>query len=364
MNKKIKVMNKKITEKLKLAMWGMVIALSFSSCEKEDDKQEIIPEEAKDYIYVLNNGLYGQDNASLTMYNVETGLATEDYFEAQNGRKLGDTGQDILVYGSKMYIAMQKESTVEVTDLNAKSIKQIKTDGEPRYFTSYGGKIYVTYFNGYVARIDTTSLAVETKVNVGRNPEQLSVANGKIYVANSGGMDYPDYDKTVSVIDIASFTETQKLDVAVNPQYIAVDRQENVYVVSTGNYADVPVTLQKIDSKTNVVSVLDVKGSYITILGDTLYMIHADYDENWNQKINYYSYDVVNNRIISENFVGNTAFSADPYQISSDKASGEIYITTSDYVNTGDVYVFDKDGKFLYSFEAGLNPVKAVKIKK
>jgi hypothetical protein len=359
-------MNKKIKEKLKLAMWGMIVALSFSSCEKDEDKEEVKAEELKDYIYVLNSGLMGQNNASLTMYNVETGVATEGYFEEQNGRKLGDTGQDILVYGSKIYISMSGESTIEVTDLNAKSIKQIKTDGEPRYFTSYEGKIYVTYFNGYVARIDTASFAVET-TRVGRNPEQLAVANRKLYVANSGGLDWDKeigYDKTVSVIDIASFTETKKLDVAINPCNIVVDKQENVYVVSKGNYADVPVTLQKIDSRADAVSALDVKGVNITILGDTLYMIYTGYDENWNPKNNYYLYNVIDNRSVSDNFVGNTVFSADPYQISSDKASDEIYIMTSDYISTGDVYVFDKDVKFSYRFEAGLNPMKAVKIKK
>jgi hypothetical protein len=357
-------MNRKITEKLKLATWGMIVALSFSSCVEEEDKQEVKPEELKDYIYVLNSGLFGQNNTSLTMYNVETGVVTDGYFEAQNGRKLGDTGQDIIVYGNKMYISMSGASTVEVTDLNAKSIEQIKTDGNPRSFACYGGNVYVTYMNGFLAKIDTVSLTVASKVKVGRNPEQLAVANGKIYVANSGGMDYPNYDKTVSVIDIASFTEIKKLDVAINPCNIVVDNQENVYVVSMGNYEDVPNTVQKINSKTDAVSALDVKGVNITILGDTLYMIYTEYDENGNQKNNYYSYNVIDNRIASNNFVGNTVFSASPYQISSDKASDEIYIMISDYINTGDVYVFNKDGKFSYNFEAGLNPMKAVKIKK
>ena len=52
----------------------------------------------------------------------------------------GDTAQDMIVYGDKMYIAVYGESTIEVTDLKAKSIKQVKTEGQPRYMVSEGGK--------------------------------------------------------------------------------------------------------------------------------------------------------------------------------------------------------------------------------
>ena len=38
----------------------------------------------------------------------------------KNGMGLGDTAQDMIVYGDKMYIAVYGESTIEVTDLKAK----------------------------------------------------------------------------------------------------------------------------------------------------------------------------------------------------------------------------------------------------
>ena len=63
-----------------------------------------------------------------------------DYFLAQNGRGLGDTAQDMIVYGDKMYITVSGENTIEVTDLHAKSIKQIETDGQPRYMDRWLGE--------------------------------------------------------------------------------------------------------------------------------------------------------------------------------------------------------------------------------
>ena len=65
------------------------------------------------------------------MYDIEKDEVVPDYFLAQNGRGLGDTAQDMIVYGDKMYIAVYGESTIEVTDLKAKSIKQVKQRGSP-----------------------------------------------------------------------------------------------------------------------------------------------------------------------------------------------------------------------------------------
>lgn len=134
-----------------------------------------------------------------------------------------------------MYIAVYGSSIIEVTDLSGKSIKQIKSSGDallPRFFTANEGKVYVSLYDGYVARLDTASLEIEQKVKVGRNPEQLVVANNKLYVANSGGLDYNTpvgYDKTVSVIDLASFQETKKIEVVTNPVNLVTDSQGDVY---------------------------------------------------------------------------------------------------------------------------------------
>ena len=370
-----------------------VMVLSFTSCDKDEremppipevpvipEKPEV-PEEPKEpeepeapvvtseYIYVLNSGNMSNNNATLSMYDMKENSVTKDIFEVRNGRRLGDTGQDIIVYGSKMYISVSGESTIEVTDLGAKSIKQISTEGQPRYFVAHEGKIYVTYYNGYVARLDTASLTVEMKVQVGRNPEKLTVAGNTLYIANSGGLDYSTevgYDKTVSVIDLSSFTETKKIEVVINPCDVVYDNIGSVYVVSFGNYMDVPNSLQKINTTTGEVSVVvDFNGTYLTTAGSTLYAMHSQYDDYWNQVITYYSYDMASNKVLSDNFIGDTEI-ATPYQINYDSAYESLFImaTSSDYVSDGDVYIFDKTNKFIDKFEVGLNPMKAVYVKK
>ena len=259
---------------------------------------------------------------------------------------------------------MYTESTIEVTDLEAKSIKQIKTDGQPRSFTVHEGKVYVSYVNGDIARIDTVSLNVDATVQVGRNPEQMTVAKGKLYVANSGGFDHSTemgYDRTVSVVDIASFTETKKIEVVLNPTQMESDNAGNVYVVSIGNYGDIPNTLQKIDTQTDEVSVVSgIDGTIITTAGNTLYSVYSQWGV---AEIFYYAYNTTSNTVLSNNFIGDTNISG-PYQINYDDAYESLFITTSDYTNDGDVYIFDKTNKFVNKFEAGLNPMKAIYVKK
>ena len=355
------IMKKKIFSLVALCA---MMALSFTSCNKDDDEPFVEPVVPSEYVYVLNSGNMGNNNASLSLYDMKEGTVVKDIFEAQNGRRLGDTGQDIIVYGSKMYIAVFGESTIEVTDLEAKSISQIKTEGQPRYFASYGGKVYVTYFNGYIARIDTTSLSVDSKVQVGRNPEQLTVSGNKLYVANSGGLDYnteAGYDKTVSVVDPATFTEIKKIEVVHNPTEIESDAAGNVYVISKGNYWDIPNTLQKINTQTDAVSVVSgIDGTIFTTAGNTLYTIYSQWGVD---EILYYSYNTLSSTVLSSNFIGSTKITG-PYQINYDSNCESLFISASDYTNSGDVYIFDKTNAFVNKFEAGLNPMKAVYVKR
>ncbi len=75
-------------------------------------------------------------------------------------------------------------------------------------------KAYVCSYDGTVARIDTTSLSIDVITTVGRNPDNICVQNEKLYISNSGGLDYSEglgVDNTVSVVDIDTFNESSKI---------------------------------------------------------------------------------------------------------------------------------------------------------
>ncbi len=363
---------------------GLLMTVNLTSCDDDDpvltddentglqdEEQDSDDTEATETVsgyYVLSSGRMGSNNATLAYYNRVTGEIEDDVFLNRNGRSLGDTANDMIIYGEKMYIAMYGSQTVEVTDLQGNSLKQIQSESgsplQPRHMTSYDGKVYITLYDGYVARLDTASLEIEQVISVGRNPEQLAVANNKLYVANSGGLDYNTevgYDNTVSVIDLGSFSETNKLEVVINPCNMAVDSEGDVYLVSMGNYGDVPNTLQKIDSSTDEVSVVtETNATEIASLGDELFILYSQYDADWNQEIFFIRYDAINESVITDEWLGEPV--AQPYKIGADATEGTLFVTESDYTNNGDVYCFNTNGTLGISFEAGLNPVKVLPV--
>ena len=102
---------------------------------------------------------------------------------------------------------------------------------------------------GKVVEVDTASLQITREVVVGYQPEEMVVTDGKLYVANSGGYRYPNYDTTVSVIDLETFKVINTIDVAINLHRMAIDRYGRIYVSSRGDYYNVGADVYVIDSK-------------------------------------------------------------------------------------------------------------------
>jgi hypothetical protein len=349
---------------LKLSTLFATAALSviLASCHK-DTKVVPVNTPATDGLYVLNQGIFNDNNSTLSFYNYSSKQVTTDIFSSVNGRGLGDTGNDIEIYGSKMYIVVNVSSTLEVVDAKTgKSIKQIKlfngaTARQPRDVVFYKNNAFITSYDGTVAVMDTTALAVSQYIPVGRNPEELTVANGKLYVANSGGLDYPNYDNTVSVINLSTLTVTKTLTVVVNPQNVVADNYGNVYVLSAGDYASIPSSLAIIDDNADVVkSQTNFDGSNMAIQGDNIYFItSAGKIEIYNAK----TQSVSNTSFITDGTVITT-----PYYVTADAGTGEVFVTDAkDYSSNGTLFAFDQTGKKEYSVTVGINPGRIALLK-
>lgn len=351
---------------IKLFLFSVVILAAFTSCTKDDEPQS--NPEITTGMYILNQGKFGLNNSTLTYFDVNTNVATTDIFQIKNNVPLGDTGQDIIRYGSKLYIAMYKSSVLHVinaqTGLLLKTISLVNSANEPyspRSMATANGKIYMSMYSGYVAQFDTLSLSIEKTVIVGKNPEGIAYANNKIYVANSGGMAAVK-DSTVSVIDPATLTVQRNIKVVINPQKIEVDTQGDLYVISNGNYGNIPVTLQRIEAGTEKVTKIPGFTPFnMTLDGNTLYMFSYEYDANWNvANKRYVKYNVATEQVENSAFIASDAIKEVPFSIDVNPVTKDIFIAESDYVNSGKMYCFGADGKLKYTFTTGLNSAKAI----
>lgn len=312
-------------------------------------------------IYVLNEGLFQMNNSTLSYYDLSTGTLTDDIFLQTNQRGLGDVGNDLKSYGAKLYAVINNSNRVEIMDLGtAKSLRSISLPNkQPRCICFHGGKAYISCFDGDVVRIDTASLEVDATVHSGPNPDGICVCNGKLYVANSGGLNYPNYNNTVSVFDLNNFTLTKTITVETNPSLLNSYDNRYVYLVSHGDYAGTPSNFQKIDASTDqVVKTFNIEVSNFTIYDHFAYFYNFDY-VNTNPHI--VVMDLQKDEIVKENFISDGTVIQAPYGISVNPLNGDVYVSDAfDFTVTGEVFCFDQNGKKKFSFESGLNPNKLV----
>lgn len=306
--------------------------------------------------YILNGGNWNENNASLSYYNLTTGEMTADVYKTKNGKGLGDGAEQLIVYGSKMYITVSGSNRLVVLDMDGKELKSITPEGgepmNPRCMAAGNGKVYVSYFYGHsVAMLDTASLSIEKEVKVGRYPEQLTVTNGKIYVANSGGNDHPNYGKTVSVIDQNSFAVEKEIEVAFNPVGITSDSQGDVYVISWADHGKTTdQALQRIDSKTGEVSTIG-KATKMSIIHDKIYTYFSQYYNS--SGISYIEYDALTEKVVNDKFIADNTIVQSPNAITVDPVSQNIFVTYFDYASTSTMYIFTADGKLQETIDTG-----------
>lgn len=349
---------------LAIIMMGVV---SFTGCEDEDEEPEAVTNSGNS-AWVLNQGTMGSNNASVSLIDFTKEESYYHQFYASNDRNLGDVGQDAIRYGGKIYISVYASNTIEVVDgQTLKSLKTIQPEagnpGSPRYLAADGANVYVSLYDGYVAKIDTASLSIVDSVAVGPNPEQLTIANGNIYVAISDGMNYnAGYVNGLRVakVSLDSFKVASNIGVMLNPTQITSDKDGNVFVLSMGNYGDVPATVQMID-KNDSVKVL-TQATIISCYENTLYTINAPWGAS---SIDFSSVDTKTGNI-TKNIIKGSAdeLPANPTAISVNPKNGNImvssYLTASDYASNGYVFEYTSDGAFKAKYNVGVGPTKII----
>ena len=330
-------------------------------------------------MYVLNEGNMGSNKASIDFLDLDENKPTVHYlrniYSERNPnvvKELGDVGNDIKIYGSKLWIVVNVSNKVEVA--TADSCKRITQINIPncRYLAFKDGFAYVSSYVGpvkfdkdaplgMVYKVDTVDFKKKDSVVVGYQPEELCIVDNKLYVANSGGYRAPNYDHTLSEIDLATFKEIRKIKVGLNPHHCQVDYYGQIWVTSRGNYNDVPSRIYRLYKGRNqlyeVMDSIDTPVSGLSIVGDSLYY----YGSAWNNATatNNISYGLINVR--THKIIDTNLFSAPqlkaitmPYGIIVNPTDRDFYLMDAkNYVSSGSLLHFKSDGTFDWSVQTG-----------
>ena len=332
-----------------------------------------------DKVFILNEGGMGSNNSTLDFLRISDGNYITGAFKKMNpdiGAGLGDVGNDIVVIGNEVWMVINNSGIVEVvsakdeTEIAAVQVptpRNIAFDGTYAYVTSwagayanYGADYSITDFKnpkGQVYRIDLKSKKVEGSVEVGYQPEGIACCNGKLYVANSGGISSqvaPDYsyDKTVSVIDTKTFKVTKTIDVQVNLKGVYSDGKGNIYVTTLGDYWSVHSGVYIIDTSDNVKHVSDYV-SVASLYNDTLYCIGTEDEWDWSGAPK--AWKAFSCKSGAKSTLNLSIGETTPYGLCALGGDAILVGDAGDYFNPGTVSLY-KNGSKVWTVTAGVCP--------
>ena len=186
-------------------------------------------------------------------------------------------------------------------------------------------------------------------MDAGQSATGIAVSGDKIYVTNAGvNPDYSYAPGTVSVFNVSDGSLEATINVATNPQSVAVDAGGKVHVLCTGNYWDEYAQVKIIDPVSDTV----IDSVMIGNMAGVLYInevYNVAYVGSWGAGLVTYStdtYEVIDNPFIS---VGGNGIVAD-----SDNS-----IWTSNWGNNM-VYKVDELGTVVDSLAVGTGPQSLV----
>lgn len=337
--------------------------------------------------YLVNEGNMGSNKCTLDYFDYFTGLYARNFYAERNPnviKELGDVGNDIGIYGSKLYVVVNCSHKVEVLDSRTGTRLGQVDIPNCRYVRFYRGKAYVSSYvgpvlidpdapKGAVYEVDTTSLKVTRKVSVGYQPEEMEIVDDYMYVANSGGYRVPNYDNTVSVIQMVDFKQVQQIPVGINLHRLKKDRYNKLWVTSRGDYQSRPSRMYVMDKRRGynqmiVTDTLPFGVSNMAIRGDSLYFYSTEWN-NYTQSntITYGIVDVRTKRLVSDNFItdGTEKEITIPYGIAVHPETGDILVTDAkNYVSSGTLYCFDRKGRKKWSVRTGDIPAHITFLKR
>ena len=329
---------------------ALVAVFTLCSCGKDDD-QITLPTDlpTSRAIFVLNEGNFQAGNASLSVFDPETGKVNNKVFQAVNDRILGDVLQSMAVFQGKGFLVINNSGRIEIIDLETvKSIQTISGLGSPRYLLPLTSeKAYVSdLFGGMVSVLNLQSGKVDSEIPVSSWTEEMISAGGKVFVA-------APLSSEVFAIDPETDAVAGSISVTYGPQYLEIDQHGKLWVLSNGKEADnIKPTLTRINPETMAVEWSESFADFeipselgINAEGTQLYYLKKDvYRMN----------------------IDDTALPIDPhieadgklfYGLGIDPVDETVYVSDAiDYVQRGRCYRYKANGAAIDEFETGIIP--------
>ena len=350
-----------------------VLAAACGGSDEQQQEEQFLT--AAEGVFILNEGNFNSGNASLSYYNPVTKTVENGVFQRANGRRLGDTGQSILIWDGVAYIAVENSGIVWGIDVETFQVvgQVVAASGtrmvNPRYVHVVGAdKAYVTdLYSPCVNIINPKTFAWTGAIPTGQpasngyNSTEEMVQVGRYVYTNCWS-----YSNKVLVID----TETDQMVGEITlgswqPKSMRADCNGKLWVITDGGYStgddsfgdNVP-HLYRLDPSTGGVELdlaLDTDEANVQIelnsARNVMYVINNDI----------YRMEVTASHLPVRPFISAPIDSNGKrhklYGIGVNPGNDEIYVADAvDYAQAGVVYRYAADGTLIDQFSVGINP--------
>lgn len=324
----------------------LLAALSFTACSDDDDNLGGMPQVQTNSIYVACAGNYGANDGTVGVLDYDiisrptNPFIYADIYQQQNKQGIGDA-QDVIVVGNKVVVACTTSSKIEVLTREGKLESSVSLPKvSPRYLATDGTFVYFSAYDGNIYKMNPNDKnnPIVAKVAVGSYPEAISIANGKLY-ANMSDYTYKNTGKSISVVDLKTFTKTKELEVELNPYNQNISVGNKVYFVSL--YHSENALVQMIDATTDKVTKL-CKASAIaySAKNNSLVCLYATY---YDKEKRFFFYDLNTGKETDLDMTGLMS----PQQVNVD-SRGYIYVIDNpSYTTPSKVFCYDPTGKLI-----------------
>jgi len=320
----------------------------------------VFSQDYSDGVFVLNEGLYGSDTASVSYLDIN-GTLQNGIFETQNSdNPLGNTAQGMGFDGDFAYIVLNGTQAVKVIDRTTFELAATITDQleNPRAIAFSNGKGYVTNWgdgtiatDDFVAVIDLANNTVLGKIPVIEGPEGIVEKDGLLYVAHQGGF---GFGNSVSVIDTADDSVTS-ITVGDVPSTIKI-KDNDLYVLCSGkpSYSGsettgklVIIDLSNVQNITEFTFSENQHPSFMSIDDTNIYYTLSG---------NAFKMALNSTTLPTSAFIETTPQDLKtPYAFS--KIENLFYFgDANEYTNDGKVFVYNEDGTFATGYTVGFLP--------